>query len=352
MKKSTIATVIAAVSFGSVAAEPITDINDFFAADGVVVERSEFPMFETAKQMLNRQSAVGVNNFVHNRTLTPTDDQPVVRMNRDVYYSLGVANVGKGATLTMPELPEGKYLSFQVVPEDHRTQEMVYGGGTFELTTHTGDYVYIIVRMDATLSEEEAKMYQDQMIINSNDDTPFSWDTAVNKESFDAMEASLKRDGGKFIQEFGAAEFFGAGFNNPEDASAEKFIEEAWLTASAIGWGGAQSVDNFYEVGGNMPADGCYKLTFEDPENKAFWSVTAYNANGFMFSDTANINSLSAPANEDGSYSVHFGCEGETNNLPIENATGQWNAAFRHYQPTEKVTEEGYRVLPLIEKVK
>nr|WP_283104507.1 hypothetical protein [Shewanella olleyana] len=45
-------------------------------------------------------------------------------MNRDTYYSLAVVDVSKGASITIPRLPEGKYVSVQPVTEDHRIQPM------------------------------------------------------------------------------------------------------------------------------------------------------------------------------------------------------------------------------------
>lgn len=56
-----------------------------------------------------------------------------------------------------------------------------------------------------------------------------------------------------------------------------------------------------------------------------------------MFSDVANINAETAVKNDDGTYTVHFGCEGKVNNIPIANETGSWNAAMRHYTPSKEV---------------
>ncbi len=90
-------------------------------------------------------------------------------------------------------------------------------------------------------------------------------------------------------------------------------------------------------------------MTFEDPENKAFWSVTVYDKNGFMFNDLANYSSNTATANEDGTYTLSFGCGDDApNNIEIENSSGEFNLAVRHYQPSEKVSNDGYRLLPLL----
>ena len=39
---------------------------------------------------------------------------------------------------------------------------MKYGPGTFALTTHTGKHLYIIIRLDATFTEVEAKEIQER----------------------------------------------------------------------------------------------------------------------------------------------------------------------------------------------
>jgi hypothetical protein len=155
-------------------ADPVTDVSDFFSPQGRVVTQASYPTDETSRQILLTQSVVGVNRFQHKRKLTPTDDQPVVRMNRDTYYSNVVVDVSEGATITLPDIPEGKYMSIQPVTEDHRIQPMSYGPGTYELATHMGSHLYVILRLDATFSEEEAARYQDQVEVRANSDKMFS----------------------------------------------------------------------------------------------------------------------------------------------------------------------------------
>ena len=61
-------------------------------------------------------------------------------------------------------------MSVQPVTMDHRIQPMSYGSGTFELATHYGIetcHMYLIVRLDNTLSEAEANAIQDGMAINA-----------------------------------------------------------------------------------------------------------------------------------------------------------------------------------------
>lgn len=327
------------------ALQKISTEEAFFAENGRIVTPESYPTDETSRQILKNQVKVGVNNLLHKRQLTPTDNQPVVRMNRDTYYSMAVVNVSKGATVTMPEIPEGKYMSVQPVTEDHRIQAMRYGPGTFELTTHFGTHLYLVIRLDATFTEAEAKEIQDKMMVRSNSNEEFTV-TPVNEESFVKVENALKAKQPGIVKRDGAKALEGM-FTNPSDDSKELFTEEKYQVGAAIGWGGAQMIDNIYEVSGNFATDSCYELTFEDPENMAFWSITVYDKNGFMFNDHANYSSNTAQVNEDGTYTISFGCgEDAINNIETANTTNFFNLGIRHYQPSKRVLIEDYRLLP------
>ena len=169
----------------------VETIAEYFSPQGKEVTAATYPAAESARQFLQEQSAVGVNNFNHRRELTPTDKQTVVRMNRDTYYSFGVVDVSEGATLTLPEVPEGKYLSGMIITEDHRIYPMFYGAGEYDLTTHTGDHVFVAARLDATFSQQEANAIQDQLRITANSSVPFAAEP-VEEASFRRVEEALK----------------------------------------------------------------------------------------------------------------------------------------------------------------
>jgi hypothetical protein len=334
----------------SATTETVTTEDAFFAPNGRIVTAASYPTDETSRQILKSQSQVGVNKFIHKRQLTPTDNQPVVRMNRDTYYSMAVVDVSKGASITMPEIPEGKYISVQPVTEDHRIQPMMYGPGTFELKTHSGTHVYVIIRLDATFTESEVKEIQDKMSIEANSDRLFETGP-VNKQSFIEVEDALKAAMPSIVKRDGVNALEGM-FTAPGDESSQFFTQEKYQVGAAVGWGGAQMIDNIYELSGNYSADGCYQMTFEDPKNMAFWSITVYDENGFMFNDLANYSSNTAEANEDGTYTLSFGCgEDAPNNLEIANPSNVFNIAVRHYQPSKRVLEDDYRLVPLLKEV-
>jgi hypothetical protein len=71
-----------------------------------------------------------------------------------------------------------------------------------------------------------------------------------------------------------------------------------------------------------------------------------------MFDDVAHMSSDIATANDDGTYTVNMGCGASApNNLPISNETGVFNFIVRHYIPSDRVKFDGYRLMPLVQKV-
>jgi hypothetical protein len=352
-KHSLIALSLVAVIAGTTASahttavETATTLKGFFSDSGATVTADSYPRAETSHQLLKNQGISGVNKFQHKRQLTQTDNQPVVRMNRDTYYSMAVVDVSKGATITMPEIPKGKYISVQPVTEDHRIQAMQYGSGTFNLTTHTGTHLYVVVRLDSTFTEAEAKMYQDQMSISAKSNNKFSA-APVNKASFDKVENGLKAKMGAIAKRDGSEALTGM-FTDPRDSSKELFTKEKYQVGTAIGWGGAQYADNVYEISPNYPMAQCHQATFADPENQAFWSITVYDKKGFMFNDVAHVSSNTATVNKDGTYTISFGCGSDApNNIKTKNDSGVFNLGIRHYMPGDKVKNQGYRLLPFV----
>ena len=81
--------------------------------------------------------------------------------------------------------------------------------------------------------------------------------------------------------------------------------------------------------------------------------ITVYNKKGFMFNDVANVNSYMAKKNTDGTFTVSLGCGDDyPNNIPTKNDSGVFSITARHYGPSDKVRIQGYRLVPLLKKVK
>lgn len=126
---------------------------------------------------------------------------------------------------------------------------------------------------------------------------------------------------------------------------------------AAGGWGGAMVQDNVYQIGQYLTSDGCYEMTFLDPQARDFWSATVSNGDGYLFNDNANISSeMNAAKNQDSTYTVRFGCNCQPNNVPIRegNLTGRFNVVMRHYGPSDmvKTGQNGYNPTLDIKQIK
>ena len=285
--------------------------------------------------------AGGINKLVDMPTpLSDPSKQFVVRMNRDTFYSVGVIDLSKGDVyVTIPNKSD-RYITMQVINENHETWPMVYGGGKHKISAEKTKTKYAFIAVRA-LDDNARK----NVIIESPSSVPYvakKWDMSTFKEldSVGNVDFSDGYDQSK-------------AFSNIEAGQTDYFR----YVGAAGGWGGAMVVDNIYQTVAYMPTDGCYELTFPDPKDKYFWSATVYNGDGRMFNDNANISSETKPeVNADGTYTLHFGCEGMKNNLPIVkgNTTGKWNILMRHYGPSKDVAENkpGYNVTKMMKKIK
>ncbi len=80
-------------------------------------------------------------------------------------------------------------------------------------------------------------------------------------------------------------------------------------------------------------------MTVKDVPIDAFWSLTVYNADGFIDENELgaySFNNVMAEPNDDGSITTHFGgCEdGRVNCLPISEG---WNYVARMYEPRKEI---------------
>lgn len=74
-----------------------------------------------------------LGKFVHRREPASIDKQTVIRLNRDTLYSAAVFDLDAGpVTITLPDAGE-RFMSMQVINEDHYVPEVVYGAGSYTL---------------------------------------------------------------------------------------------------------------------------------------------------------------------------------------------------------------------------
>lgn len=303
-----------------------------------IVTQDNFPQAYTNMRFgAILQNTGGVNKFFTMPVPSSVpEEQFVVRMNRDTPYSVSVIDMSSdNVYVTVPKT--NKYVTIQIVDENHETQPMIYGSGRHKITAKT-DHAFVIVRA------LEGDIRQN-LVIEAGSAEPFKvldWDM----KSFHAVDKAGNID-------------FSDGYDQSKAFSNSESGQTAYMNyvGAAGGWGGAMVEDNIYQTSQYFSDDACYETTFVDPEAKYFWSATVYNADGRMFNDNANLSSeLNPTQNADGTYTLRFGCEGQPNNIPIVegNKTGKFNVLVRHYGPSKQVSnnEDGYDPTKLIHKVK
>lgn len=302
------------------------------AATAVTVDN--FVRAETDLTMKRYVAQGGFGKIVHLRQPTPIDRQDVIRMNRETIYSLGVFDLTTPVTLTKPE-SGGRFQSMLILNEDHSILPAEHGSGEFTLTREKigTRYVFVIFRtfVDPTRPEDVKAANELQDRIRTAQSSPGSfeipdWDEVSLKTVRDAINvlAATKAD---------TSGMFG-------DKAKLNPIDH--LLGTAYGWGGNPKEAAIYVNGTPARNDGKtpYTLTAKDVPVDGFWSVTVYNARGFMEKndrDAYSFNNVTAKKDQDGSITIHFGGNPTNPNyLPV---VPGWNYVVRLYQPRKELIE-------------
>jgi hypothetical protein len=90
--------------------------------------------FNRAETDMNFGSGGKLGSFTHHRE-PMSIDFPIVRPNRDTLYSLSLFDLDAGpVTVTLPNAGQ-RFMSMQVIDEDHYTPAVIYGAGTYTFTS-------------------------------------------------------------------------------------------------------------------------------------------------------------------------------------------------------------------------
>lgn len=304
------------------------------SAQPVPVNVGNFKRAESDFYMRKTADAGALGKFAHSRTPTPIDNQLVVRMNRDTLYSQALFDLDAGpVTITLPDAGK-RFVSMQVISEDHYTPMVVYKPGRTTLTRDKVGtrYVFVAVRIlvDPNDAKDLAQVHalQDALKVEQTSagrfETP-NWDLAQQKKIRDALEA-LSAASGSFANAFG-----------PKG----KVDPVMHLIGTAAGWGGNPDKDASYPSFTPARNDGktVYKLRVKDVPVDAFWSISVYDDKGFFRKndyDAYSVNSITGKKGADGAIDIQFGgCDGKIANcLPI---TQGWNYTFRLYRPRAEI---------------
>ena len=273
-----------------------------------------------------------VGEIFHLRAPTTPDNQPVIRMNQDTLYSAVTFDLSKPVRVTLPDL-EGRYQSMQVVNQDHYIT-FEDKPGTYELTEASVGtrFAYVTFRTFADPKDpadlEVAHAAQNAIVQEGGGDGPFD----APDWNLDSLATARKALSDLAVLGFDSTYAFG---------SEEETRPIDHLVGAAAGWGGLPQAAAYYTITSVDGNDGQtpYAVTAKDVPVDAFWSVTVYNADGYLETNSLGVNSyndVTAEPNPDGSITIHFGgCEDQrVNCIPI---TEGWNYAVRMYSPREEI---------------
>jgi hypothetical protein len=292
--------------------------------------RAESDMYISA---LAKQGTLG--KLLHRREPASIDDQAVIRLNRDTFYTSGVFDLDAGpVTITMPD-PGKRYMALQIINEDHYVPHVFYGAGTHTLTRENVGTRYVVTAIrtlvDPSSADDIKQVHalQDAIQVSQKGagrlELP-NWDPVSQKKVRDALLVLATT-----IPDFKKA------FGTKEEVDPVRR-----LVGSAAAWGGNPDKDATYLNITPARNDGktVYRLVAKDVPVDGFWSVSVYNAKGFYEKNAANaytLNNLTAKKSEDGSIAIQFGGCGNgkaVNCLPI---TAGWNYTVRLYRPRAEV---------------
>ena len=310
--------------------------------DPVTIDNLPSVEFINQAERLLKMSG-GLNKFYKFRFPTPIDNQPVIRMNRDTLYMVGVFDISKGLSVEVPDMDQ-RYISVMPVNEQGYTPVVYTGMGThyFGPESVGSNYAAIIIRILVNAADpadvKEVNQLQDEIKVTANSAIPFKTAT-YNQDDYQRLYAEMINKGRSFTS-------FKKSFGSKQDVDYDKF-----RIASIIGWGGLPDNQAFYvNVEPKLPV-GEYKIDVQDVPVKAFWSVSLYNDKGYFQPnelDMYSVNSITATENANSSYTIHFGgCEDHRINcLPIMDG---WNYVIRLYEPEANILNGSWTFPEVVE---
>ncbi len=299
-------------------------LNSDSATDSVAVTLENYKVAESDLAFSKVTRTVGMNRFLH-RAVEAFDlqDQTVVRMNRDTIYSGAVVNASEGATVTLPE-SDGRYVSIMIVQNDHYIDQVFTTPGEHVIEADT-EFVMVVLRIRANANDPEdgdkIRALQQATRISAKATDPHVMPN-YDMEQLEALRKQLTAE---------AAEM--DSYNRMQGARGS-VDERMHILGTAVGWGLLPDANARYLWYGQQDGQGCFQATYSVPPfyEPGFFSITMYDADGWLFSDRAVLNEYNLEFNNDGTFDVNFGECGDNakNNLPIVDG---WNFLLRVYEP-------------------
>jgi len=314
------------------------------AQQAVPVIVHDFVRAETDRYISDFAQRAPLGRFSHEHEMVPVDRQSVIRMNRDTLYSSTVLDLDAGpATVTLPD-SAGRFMSLLAIDQDHYVYGTFYAPTTFVFTREQVGTRYLVLlgrtfaNPDDAADMDAARALQDRMTVSQAAPGRLelsNWDRA----QLDAMRGALNT-----LATYSGG--FGRAFGRRSDVNP---IEH--LIGTAAGWGGNPPSAAVY-MSITPPADAgqaAYRMRLGEVPVDGFWSVTVYNADGFMQANDRNLyalNNVTARRGADGVTTLQFGGCGPATPNCIPTPAG-WSAIMRLYLPRAAILDGSWRLPPL-----
>ncbi len=277
----------------------------------------------------------------HEREVASIDHQTVIRLNRDTLYSFAVFDLDAGpVTVTLPD-PGKRFLSLQVIDQDHYAPDVFYAPGTHRIDkARIGTrYVALAVRTFVVPHDpadvRAAHALQDAIRSEHPGGGRFEipqWDQESLRKIREALLNLAAANGG-----IDSARMFGR---------KDQVEPTAHLVGTAAGWGGNPKAAAIYAGVEPERNDGKtpYVLRIDEVPVDGFWSVSVYNKAGYFEKNPQGaytVNNVTAKRGADGAVTIHFGGDEKADNfLPI---TPGWNYVLRLYRPRQAILDGSWK---------
>lgn len=353
-------------------------------------------MFQTYFGFGNRTGVIGYQKYPVQ--ITNSSVQAVVRVNRDTLYGYGLFDLNyESVTINLPAVSAHLYHSFYIISNDQFSLAVIYPNANYKSTVtirfcaptsddrffnkcHTnlnGEFdrkkqtikytIYSPTRYISTITRTLADPHDPSSLQfawglqNATYATPqknpgtFAFDLTIMPYLVAARTSYAK------ISPFVPPALSLNGFQYSNKYGYEAVDPVAHHIGSAVLWGGLPFKDAFYEIvfpPAYVNNSGvAFTITVDSSkvpiEANGFWSVTVYNAVGFIqYNQYAaySFNSLTAiPDETRGSiYTIHFSQNPIPNVNWIEIFPG-WNYMIRLYKPLPAVLSGAYTFPSLVQ---
>lgn len=297
---------------------------------------------------------VPFNTLYHMPGISAYGDNWVVSPNNDTIYSLAYWDNTDGLSFYIPDSGD-RYVTLQLITERHEILNFTKPGKySFKKGEIYGDVIYGGYRVGVDASDPKDVAYvidviQPQLNISGSDNLKEL--PKYNRDLLLKVRAKLITEYDKLDNTFGVAK--------PNFNDVPNHEKLAYVAAGA--WGLAVDEVSMYigyalegAVGGT-----CYSATYNVPVVRYFWSITVYDENKHLMSDSntiinggTKVGGGNVVLNKDESFTVVYGDESCSDLAPnyLNTPMDKWSFLMRLYGPDVKAAKK--YVVPQIKKAK